>query len=135
MAVPPAPKVLGLDTITQTTMRYRFQSNGDGGSKILQWQIGYGHSSSGPQLYLTSGGTSTLVGLLPGSTYYFWSRGRNASGWGKWSARTGARTDAGAWVRVGGVWKEAVPYVKVNGVWRLAQPYVKKNGVWRRSYN
>lgn len=133
MAVPPAPKPLGVDSPTMTTLRYRFQSNGTGGSAILQWQIGYSTNASGVQKTVTSTGTSTIGGLTPGTTYYFWSRGRNASGWGAWSGRSSGRTIAGARVKLNGVWKEAVPYVKVNGVWKIAQPHVKVNGVWKKT--
>lgn len=127
---PPAPKPLGVDLEEQTSMRYKFSSTGDGGESVDEWQIGYGTSSTNVQKYLSSSGTSTITGLTPATTYYFWSRGRNAAGWGPWSARSSGRTLAGARVRVGSVWKDAVPYVRVNGVWRLAQPYVRVNGVW-----
>lgn len=130
---PPAPTPLGLDTITQTSMRYRFSSNGDGGSPILEWQAGYGTSSTTVQTYLSSSGTSTITGLQPATTYYFWSRGRNAIGWGPWSVRNSAKTLAGAKVRVAGVWKDAIPYVKVNGAWKLAEPYVKVAGTWKKT--
>ncbi|QPX62493.1 minor tail protein [Arthrobacter phage Truckee] len=131
--VPPAPDSLGVDSIEMTSMRYRFTSNGDGGASILQWQIGYGTSSTTPQSYLTSGGTSIITGLTPGTTYYFWSRGRNSVGWGPWSVRSTGRTYAGARVKYNGVWREAIPYVKHNGAWKIAQPYSKINGIWRKS--
>jgi len=131
--VPPAPDSLGVDTIEQTSMRYRFSSNGDGGSDILQWQIGYGTSPTATQSLISSNGTSTITGLQPGTTYYFWARGRNANGWSPWSTRSSGRTIAGARVRVAGVWKEAIPYVKVNGVWKVALPHVRVNGVWKKS--
>lgn len=132
-STPPAPDPIDVDTETQTSMRYRFSGQGDGGSPILEWQIGYGTSSSQIQKYLTSSGTSTITGLVPATTYYFWSRGRNAAGWGPWSVRLSGRTIAGARVRVGGIWKEAIPYVRVAGKWKLAQPYVRKNGIWTKT--
>jgi hypothetical protein len=33
-----------------------------------------------------------LTGLTPGTTYYFWARGRNAQGWSNWSVRSQATT-------------------------------------------
>lgn len=129
--VPPAPTALGLDLITHTTMRYKFSSNGTGGSAIIEWQIGYGTSPTSVQFTLKSPGTSTVTGLSMGTTWYFWSRGRNAVGWGGWSSRSFARTIAGSRLKVAGVWKEAIPMVKVAGVWRQAIPYIRSAGVWK----
>ncbi|QFG08705.1 minor tail protein [Arthrobacter phage Ingrid] len=131
--IPAAPTSKGLDQIDMDSMRYRFSGNSNGGSAILEWQIGWGTASNTPQAYLKSTGTSTFNGLKPYTTYYFWSRGRNSVGWGPWSARSSARTLSGARVRQNGVWKNAIPYVKVNGAWKLAQPYSKINGIWRKS--
>lgn len=130
---PPAPTSLGLSSITMTSMIYKFQSNGTGGGAIIEWQIGWGTSASQVQKYLKSGGTSTIAGLSPATTYYFWSRGRNAAGWGPWSVRSSARTNAGAFVRSGGVWKEAIPYVRSGGKWKLAEPWVRASGKWKRT--
>lgn len=127
---PPAPKGLTLTDIQQMSMVYRFSSTGTGGSAITEWQIGYGLSSSSPQLFMSSTGTSTVSRLMPGKRYYFWSRGRNAQGWSPWSNRISAQTVAGAYVRVKGSWKLAIPYVRVKGVWRVARPYVRKSGTW-----
>lgn len=131
--VPPAPTPRGFSNITQTSIRYSFSDNGNGGSGIQAWQIGYGTNPNNHQFEAASGGITDIGNLTPGTTWYFWSRGRNANGWGPWSPRSQARTIAGARVKHGGVWREAIPYVKVNGVWRLAQPYVKTNGSWRKS--
>jgi len=130
---PAAPTPLSLETLSQTAIRYRFSGNSNGGSAILEWQIGYGTNPSTPQFYTGSNGTTDVGALAPGTTFYFWSRGRNSVGWGSWSSRMSARTLAGARVKVKGVWKEAVPYVKVAGKWKLAQPYVRKSGVWKQT--
>lgn len=130
--VPAAPTPLSLDWIEMTTMRYRFQGNSNGGAPIIEWQIGFGTHPSTVQHTMSSGGTSVVSGLAPGTTYYFWSRGRNAVGWGPWSARSSATTRAGAYVRVAGVWKPAVPYVRVAGVWKYANPWVNLAGVWKQ---
>lgn len=129
---PPAPRSLGISDETQTSMTYRFQSNGDGGAAIREWQVGYSLNPNGPQSYIGSWGTANLYNLNPGSTYYFWSRGRNDVGWSPWSSRSQADTLSGARFKDRGVWRNAIPYVRVNGVWRIAQPYFKDKGVWRR---
>lgn len=137
VTVPPAPSIVGygLDQETHTTMRYRFSSTGDGGSAILEWQAAFGTNGSdifgaGNAMY-SSSGTSVFTGLKPGQYYAAWSRGRNAAGWGPWSAGDSSYTLAGARVRVSGVWVDATPYVKVAGVWVPAEPYVKVDGVWQ----
>ena len=133
LRVPYAPDPVLLSFITQTTMRTSFNANGNGGAAVTQWQLGYGTSSSAPQILVTSAGTKDISGLLPATTYYFWARGMNSVGWGPYSARTTARTIAGARVLVGGVWKEAIPYVRVGGVWKIAQPWGKIAGVWKKT--
>lgn len=133
--LPGAPTPLGFSDITQNAIRYHFAGGSDGGSPILEWQALWQDATiNGPQIpYISNGYTLLGPGLVPGHTYNFWSRGRNAVGWGPWSTGLSARTIAGARVRHQGQWREAVPYVKLNGEWRIAQPYSKLNGSWRKS--
>lgn len=132
--VPDAPTPIGITDITQTSMTYRFSGNYDGGSPIIEYQALW-QKAGGPQIEIPwqNSGVVPRTLLDPATTYNFWSRGRNAVGWGPWSNMMSARTLAGAKVRQNGVWKDAIPYVNQNGSWKLAQPYSKINGIWRRS--
>lgn len=67
----------------------------NGGSPILQWQLGYGTNPGEPTSFmnLSSTGAGTVTGLTPGATYYFWNRQRNAIGWSDYSARTSVEMD------------------------------------------
>lgn len=132
--VPQAPTPLGVDSNEMTSLRYRFSGNGDGGSPVIEYQALW-QEGNGPQIEIgwQNSGVVQMNGLRPATNYNFWSRGRNAIGWGPWSGISSGRTRAGARVKQNGVWKEAVPYVKHNGAWKLAQPYSKVNGIWRKS--
>lgn len=129
--VPSAPTSLGLDQVGHTTARYRFSGNSDGGSPIREWQIGYGTDPNNVQFTKGSNGTTVIDGLTIGTTWYFWSRGRNDVGWGPWSARSSTRTLSSGRVKVSGTWREMILYVKVSGKWRQAIIYNKVSGTWR----
>lgn len=133
--VPDAPTPVTLDLLTQTSLRTRFWGGFDGGTPVVQWQLAYGLTPDvNAATLVTSNGTYDLSNLVPGATYYFWSRGRNAVGWGPWSAVRAQALRAGAFVNdANSIPKRALPYVKYNGVWRLARPYVKVGGVWRET--
>lgn len=130
--VPDAPSAVVLSNVKQTSVHAKFSGNGNGGTSVLEWQIGYGTSSTAPQLF-KSGYDMDITGLEPGVKYYFWARGRNAVGWGPYSTVVYATTIPGARIMWGGVRKNAIPYVKVNGVWRIAEPYVKIGGLWKNT--
>lgn len=91
---PDAPTPIGLDQITASSMRYRFSGNGDGGAAVIEWQYEYDDSGAGFPSPVTQGssGTSTASPLLPGTRYWFRSRGRNSVGWGPWSSVIDATT-------------------------------------------
>ena len=91
--VPPAPTFLGLDQVTNTSMQARFSGNGDGGSGIIRWDLQYATASNfSGAVTVSSGGTSTITGLSPNTTYYFRARGVNAIGAGAWSSVASAKT-------------------------------------------
>jgi len=84
--VPGAPFSLSVDQATTTSLRYMFSGTTDGGSPILEWQAQADDDPAfGSPITMSSTGTSTFTGLVPGTEYTFRARGRNAVGWGPWS--------------------------------------------------
>jgi hypothetical protein len=134
LKVPDATNAPVLTNPTQTTVDVSFTVNGDGGNAIVQRQVVWNttNSNASPAGAATYSGAMTITGLNPGTTYYFWSRARNAIGWGPYSPVTVLATKAGAFVLDGSTWKEAVPYVRDGGVWKLAQPWVRYAGEWKQ---
>lgn len=131
---PNAPRPVTFDNVTQMSVRTTFEDREDGGSPIIERQVGYGLSSSTPTLFANDiSGVNVLGNLDAGKTYYFWARSRNSIGWSEWSERSQVTLVAGARVLYGGVWKRAVPYVRVGGVWKVARPWVKTAGEWKES--
>lgn len=128
--VPPAPTSPNMDQVTHTSVRVRFNSNGDGGSGVLEWQIGYGYADVVTNT-VASSGTTTLTGLRPGAQILIRARGRNAVGWGPWTSNVYTLTLPGVFIKAAGVYRDAVPYVKVDGVWKPAEAFGKKSGNWQ----
>ena len=128
---PPAPTAVVPSELTQSTVKASFSSNGDGGSPVLEWQVGHSTDPAGPTAFQSGESGMTVTGLTAGAVTYLWVRGRNTYGWGDWSAVATAALVAGAWITYGGVQKRAVPYVKVAGVWRVAEVRVNIKGLWK----
>jgi hypothetical protein len=134
--VPFAPDPPIISDITQTSIWVSFTGNGSGGTAVIEYRVFYNtqNNETGIQSVPYIGGTPRIVeGLLPGTTYYVWSRARNAVGWSAYSEVRTMRTIAGAYVTVGALQKEAIPYVNVGGVWKLARPWGRVAGVWKET--
>lgn len=86
--VPQAPTILSVVANSSSTITVSWRLNYDGGSGVVEYQLGWGSSSNGP-IYFTgiSGDDDTLTGLSPGEHIYCWVRVRNAIGWSGWSNR------------------------------------------------
>lgn len=85
--VPSPPTMQSVTPISSSTFHVVFQGNYNGGTPVLEWQLGYGLSSNGPTAFIGSGGTSDVGGFSSGQRVYFWARARNALGWSGWSNR------------------------------------------------
>lgn len=90
--VPAKPSTPKLTNISSTTVYVTFTDGSNGGASINSRQIGYGTSSSSPQHTVSSDKTTTVTGLVPGTTYYFWARTHNSVGYSSWSGRASAVT-------------------------------------------
>lgn len=144
--VPAATSAPVLTSPTQTTVVVNIYPNGNGGSAITGYDIGFTlvtfdstppvipPGPPAPVAVLNVGSTTQLVtGLAPAGGYVFWVRAKNAVGAGPWSEARTITLIAGARLLVGTTWRRAVPYVRVGGVWHLARPWVKVSGVWKES--
>lgn len=125
---PPRPTVTN---ISPTSVSVTFSANGNGGSPIIGFDIGYGTDSSVPTTVITATSPQTIEGLTPGQTYYYRVRAENKWGVSLWSGSFGFKLSPGVNVYSDGVWKTAIPYVKDGGVWKLAQPWSRVSGDWK----
>lgn len=89
---PQPPLLRGVDPISSSQVHIYFTDQYDGGSAIVERQIGYGSSSSGPTATVDSDGETDVGGFYSGQFVYFWARSRNAYGWSEWSNRGEATT-------------------------------------------
>lgn len=91
--VPKAPSTPSISGITSTSVVVKFTDGSNGGDAINSRQIGYDtDSTGGSKTLVSSDGSTTVSGLLPGKTYYFWARTHNSLGYSPWSGRASAKT-------------------------------------------
>lgn len=131
--IPDAPTKPAFSDVKQTSLTASFTPNGTGGLPLTQYQLAYGDDAAANDTTITSAESQPIIGLLPGTTYYFRARARNSIGWGPWSAVSNTSTMSGVRVNLNGNWKRAIPYVKDAGVWKRAMTYGKIAGVWKET--
>jgi hypothetical protein len=90
--VPQPPHLNSAVGISASHIRVQFVGQHDGGSPVVEWQIGYGGNPNAPEAYWGSPGISDVGPFASGQRVYFWARGRNAVGWSGWSNRGEAST-------------------------------------------
>lgn len=131
--IPDTPSTPWIYNIQPKSVTVGWNPNWDGGSPIVEYQVGYGTDPGGPTDYVWDWPPTTIDFLVPGQVYYFWVRARNSIGWSPYSAAASNRTTAGARIKDGDIWRLAIPYVKEGGVWRIAQPWAKFEGEWKQT--
>ena len=96
---PPAPTAPSLSAIGQTSLKASAYSDGDGGSPITAYEIGYGTDPDYPEEMVMGSFlrirswyslNATLTGLTPGRRHYVWGRCWNMYGFSAWSAPSSA---------------------------------------------
>jgi hypothetical protein len=86
------PSIVGIVSITNTSVTVKMNDGANGGSPINSRRIGYGLNSSAPTTYVAAGLTQPITGLLQGKKYYFWAQTHNVIGWSALSSRKEATT-------------------------------------------
>src|SRR4051812_37544007 len=90
--VPDGVYIWDTRAISSSYIHVEFNPPYDGGSAIVDYNIGYGGNPNGPEALWSSGGSSDIGPFAPGTRVYFWARARNGIGWGPWGNRTEATT-------------------------------------------
>jgi hypothetical protein len=89
---PDPPGTPALYNFTATSIYVWFADAWDGGAPIDARELAYGLDPYNGQHFIGVGGPLTVTGLIPNSTYYFWVRTHNWSGWSAWSGRAVGNT-------------------------------------------
>lgn len=86
--VPGPPEIFAADAISSSEIRVQFTDGYDGGSAIVERELGYGLNRNAP-VFSQDGEDGDVVNgpWDPGTKVYFWARTRNATGWSPWSNR------------------------------------------------
>lgn len=134
---PTAPSNISISELQATSFVYKFSGAGvdNGGSAVTGWDAQIATNSgftTGVQT-VTSSGTTTFTGLVPGTQYWVRARGKNAYWSGAWSTSLTATTTSGALVGKPGAVEAFVAapiYVGYGGAFVLTELRVGAGGVF-----
>lgn len=91
--VPESPHIWQAEAISASHIRVSISDGHDGGSGIVERQLGYGTNPDNPDdLADITSGTIDGGPFASGARIFFWARNRNGIGWSDWSDRADART-------------------------------------------
>ncbi|OKI45116.1 fibronectin type III domain-containing protein [Micromonospora sp. CB01531] len=104
-----------------------------GGASITGYELQRDTSSSfaAPVTATTTNPSTSLSGLLPGTTYYLRVRAVTSAGTGGWSATTTFTTLSGVKVGDGTRWVDAIVWVGDGSKWVLAQVKSGNGTTWK----
>lgn len=86
-SAPSAPSAITFGSLSSTSVLASFSDGNNNGASIDTRQIAYNRSNTiSGATHVTSDRSTTIGGLLPGTTYYFWARTHNAKGWSGYSS-------------------------------------------------
>jgi hypothetical protein len=91
-SIPSPPSACAFSSLTANTVVASFSDGASNGAAIDTRQIGFGTSSTSVQHLVTSDRSTLIIGLAPGTLYYFWARTHNAKGWSSWGPRSSITT-------------------------------------------
>jgi len=135
--IPNIPGVIAAPTLTYTPpskVDVVFSAPANGGSSITAYELQYADNSAFATpitVSATAGATKSIIGLIPGRTYFFRARAQNAQGWGPWGTPSNVFIYVGPRVRYLNIYRNTICYVRYEGQWRVAIPYVKYGDVWK----
>jgi hypothetical protein len=95
---PAKPTTPNISNVTATSVYVTFSDGFNGGDPIDTRRIAYATTGTTPGYpdtgYETvpSDRSTTIGGLTPGETYYFWASTHNSEGWSLWSGRASVTT-------------------------------------------
>ena len=96
--IPAKPTTPVISNIGSNSVHVTFTDGSNGGDAIDARRIAYSTNSSAPAYPTTGYATvssdrsTTITGLTPEKTYYFWAATHNSVGWSTWSGRASATT-------------------------------------------
>jgi hypothetical protein len=90
---PGPPSLAGPYNVGANSCDVAITAGANNGANIDAYQVAYGTDPNNAQYFTGNTGWWTSIGgLAPGTTYYFWAQEHNSAGWSGWSNRVQATT-------------------------------------------